>query len=264
MPKTIPLEVDKYLNKLKKYNLQIFYEPPNENLYDFQGSFKMFVNRKLGLEGPKTALEEKNVLLRGSILRNTDYVFGVVIYTGHDTKIMKNSVTARVKWSKLESQLNLYLQITFFFLLVFCTIGSTLNIVWIKRNEEKTLYMDLPSKLTINFFTRLGNWLLMFANVIPISLMVSLESVKFMQAKIIANDPKMITKETGIKCEVQSSNLNEELGQIDFIFSDKTGTLTCNQMNFKKLVIGNKGYGFYEEPEEMHLFGKMGLFCEKL
>jgi P-type E1-E2 ATPase len=78
---------------------------------------------------------------------------------------------------------------------------------------------------------------------IPISLMVSLESVKFMQAKIIASDKDMETQDTNIKCEVQSSNLNEELGQIDFIFSDKTGTLTCNVMNFKKLVVGNTAYG---------------------
>ena len=260
LPKLIPGDIDKYLNKLKKHDLQVFYEPPNEHLYTFQGSLQMIVNRDLGLEGPKVPLEEKNVLLRGSFLRNTDFVFGLVLYTGHDTKIMKNSVAAKVKWSKLEQQLNLYLQLMFFFLILFCTVGSTFNILWIKRNTDRVPYMDIPSRLTITFFTRLGNWLLIFANIIPISLMVSLESVKFMQAKIIAKDPKMESAETKIKCEVQSSNLNEELGQIDFIFSDKTGTLTCNLMNFKKLVVGNRAYG---EPQENTEDSSFELFLRK-
>ena len=245
--KSIPFEVDKYLNKLKKRNLQVYFEAPNEHLYKFQGSLQLEFPGELESPVRTSPVEEQNVLLRGSILRNTDYVFGLILYTGHDTKIMKNSVPARVKRSKLEQQLNLYLQLIFVFLIVFCMTGSTFYILWIKQNLEKVKYMEIPSRLTSTFFTRLGNWLLIFANMIPISLMVSLESVKFMQAKIISSDPSLVTKASNIKCEVQSSNLNEELGQIDFIFSDKTGTLTCNQMNFKKLVIGNKPNGNFPE-----------------
>ena len=180
LPKNLPFLVDKYLNKLKKHNTQVFFEPPNENLYKFQGSIQLELNRELGLISDKSPIEENNILLRGSILRNTDYVFGLVLYTGHDTKIMMNSVPARVKRSKLEQQLNLYLQLIFLFLILFCMMGSTFNVLWIKRNADSALYMEFPSNLTINFFTRMGNWLLIFANMIPISLMVSLESVKFM------------------------------------------------------------------------------------
>ncbi len=69
-------------------------------------------------------------------------------------------------------------------------------------------------------------WLMCHRNFVPISLMVSLEMVKFMQGLIINKDKHMKSESTGISAHVNSSNLNEELGEISYIFSDKTGTLT--------------------------------------
>ncbi len=77
----------------------------------------------------------------------------------------------------------------------------------------------------------------------PISLIVTVESVKFIQAIIIEKDRSLYTEKIDAHCKVQSSNLNEELGQIEFIFSDKTGTLTRNEMVFKKLIVGRQVYG---------------------
>jgi phospholipid-transporting ATPase len=78
--------------------------------------------------------------------------------------------------------------------------------------------------------------------------MVSLEGVKFIQGILIGRDEGLKTGK--IYCEVQSSNLNEELGNIKYVFSDKTGTLTKNKMIFKKLLIGNVPYGDDEIKEE--------------
>jgi len=72
---------------------------------------------------------------------------------------------------------------------------------------------------------------------------VTLELVKFLQAMLISYDYMMYDTNQDMPAGVNSSNLNEELGQIEFIFSDKTGTLTCNIMEFKKFTAGPIAYG---------------------
>lgn len=127
-------------------------------------------------------------------------------------------------------------------LIFFCICGSIMNHIWHVINLPAHWYMFLTHKSFIkDFLIRLGNWIIIFGNVVPISLLVSLEGVKFIQAVIISRDKGLATD--GIYCEVQSSNLNEELGNIQYVFSDKTGTLTRNEMIFRKLLIGSTPYG---------------------
>ena len=80
-------------------------------------------------------------------------------------------------------------------------------------------------------------------NFVPISLIVTLEMVKFIQAYFINVDVDIYDEKRGIDTKVQSSNLNEELGMVHNIFSDKTGTLTQNIMEFKRFSAGNISYG---------------------
>jgi len=89
---------------------------------------------------------------------------------------------------------------------------------------------------------------------VPISLLVTLEMVKFFQGILIAKDPEMIHKESNTPTNVQSSNLNEELGQIEYVFSDKTGTLTQNYMEFRKLIAKGKPYGMDRSVEDISKF----------
>ena len=80
-------------------------------------------------------------------------------------------------------------------------------------------------------------------NFVPISLLVTLEMINFIQAFFISVDVTICDETRGIEASVQSSNLNEELGMVHYIFSDKTGTLTQNIMEFKRLSAGNYEYG---------------------
>jgi phospholipid-transporting ATPase len=105
-----------------------------------------------------------------------------------------------------------------------------------------------------------GTWILLFTNMVPISLLVTLEIVKFWQARFIGWDADMYSVEKDMPTKVQSSNLNEELGQIKYIFSDKTGTLTCNVMDFRKMSAGPISYGVSERID--HKILKSGQKCQ--
>ena len=83
--------------------------------------------------------------------------------------------------------------------------------------------------------------------------MVSLEIVKFWQALFMSSEYLMFDEEQDMAMRAQSSNLNEELGQIEYVFSDKTGTLTCNIMEFKKFSAGTTSYGTGQRPTEPQL-----------
>jgi len=87
------------------------------------------------------------------------------------------------------------------------------------------------------FFIRMGTWILMLTNFVPISLLVTVEMIKYFQAIFIEWDVEMVSREKGTSAIVQQSGLNEELGQISYVFSDKTGTLTCNKMVFRRMSI---------------------------
>ena len=79
---------------------------------------------------------------------------------------------------------------------------------------------------------------------------MTLEIVKFIQAQFINWDSTIYDEAKDMATKAQSSNLNEELGQVEYIFSDKTGTLTQNIMEFKKMCIGTSSYGTNEDKRE--------------
>jgi phospholipid-transporting ATPase len=179
-------------------------------------------------------LSADQVLLKGSILRNTGTVHGVACYTGHQTKVMKNSLKARVKKSKVELQTNYYIIIIVMIQLLVCISSALFNAMFSAKDKDTKTYLYYDYMLS--FWATLGlsffQWFILLQNFVSISLLVTLEMVKLFQAEFIESDWRMYDIEKDMEAKVNSSNLNEELGMVNYIFSDKTGTLTQNIMEF--------------------------------
>ncbi|GJW69636.1 probable phospholipid-transporting ATPase 4 [Tanacetum coccineum] len=196
--------------KFDKFRATVRCEDPNSSLYTF------VANLEFG-DDESYSLSPSQILLRDSKLRNTDYVYGVAIFTGRDTKVVRNSMKSPSKRSRIERKMDHVIYVLFFMLLL---ISLILRLV---------LYLLRA--------------LILYGYLIPISLYVSIEVVKFLQAMLINNDQHLFDDMSGKSVEARTSNLNEELGQVEMILTDKTGTLTCNQMEFRKCSIEGISYG---------------------
>ncbi|KAL0484641.1 phospholipid-transporting ATPase, partial [Acrasis kona] len=215
-------------------------EQPNGRLYSFEGSIS--IDNK-----SRSPLDVDNLLLRGSSLRNTDWIIGVVVFTGHETKLMKNTNKTPHKASQVEKMTNKLIFIILAFQIVLCLCCMIGAVVFAQKNAKSMWYYPSPDPSTKDLallgFTSFWTYLILFNNLIPISLYVSLECARFIQGYVISQDLRMYHQESDSTAVVRTSSLNEELGQVQFIFSDKTGTLTCNRMEFLKFAVQNIPYG---------------------
>ncbi|XP_043724022.1 probable phospholipid-transporting ATPase 8 isoform X2 [Telopea speciosissima] len=235
---------DEYFRKFKAV---VKCEDPNEHLYSFIGS--------LYYDGKQYSLSPQQILLRDSKLRNTEYIYGVVIFTGHDTKVMQNATDPPSKRSKVERKMDKIIYFLFGVLVLISSVGSvffgvqTKNDIsggrykrWYLRPDSTTVFFD-PRRASFAAFFHFLTGLMLYGYLIPISLYVSIEIVKVLQTIFINQDQDMYYEETDRPARARTSNLNEELGQVDTILSDKTGTLTCNSMEFVKCSIAGIAYG---------------------
>ncbi|XP_070196933.1 phospholipid-transporting ATPase VA-like isoform X2 [Littorina saxatilis] len=228
----------------RQFPYTVMADQPNTSIYDFKG----YVIK--GQE--KIPLNSSNLLLRGCIIKNTDFIEGFVLYAGHETKAMLNNRGPRYKRSQLERRVNrdvIWCVILLLFLCFFCAIGSG---IWLAD------YNDLTDNTNLVPFIPFGDldqysplfqgfivfwtYIIIFQSVIPLPLYVSLELVKLGQVYFITHDVELYDEESDKRMECRALNITEDLGQIEYIFSDKTGTLTENKMEFKSCTVGGVDY----------------------
>ncbi|KAG8221375.1 Ca-transporting ATPase [Butyriboletus roseoflavus] len=228
-------------------------EQPNNSLYTYEGTLELLSDAGVPRQIP---LGPDQMLLRGAQLRNTPWIYGIVVFTGHETKLMRNATAAPIKRTAVEKQVNVHIIFLFLFLLalsVGSTIGASIN-TWFLSSSQ--WYLSEPSTFSGKarmFAEDILTFIILYNNLIPISLIVTMEVVKFQQAALINSDLDMYYAHTDTPALCRTSSLVEELGQIEFIFSDKTGTLTRNEMEFKCASIG--GVVYAEEVDESRKAG---------
>ncbi|XP_017932820.1 phospholipid-transporting ATPase FetA [Manacus vitellinus] len=236
---TVTAELGEDLQKLTEFNGEVRCEAPNNKLDKFTGT--------LTLQGEKYALDNEKMLLRGCTIRNTEWCFGLVIYAGPDTKLMQNSGKTTFKRTSIDRLMNVLVMVIFAFLGLMCLILAIGNGIW---EHDKGYYFQvyLPWAEGVNSasysgFLMFWSYVIILNTVVPISLYVSVEIIRLGNSFYIDWDRKMYYPLNDTPAQARTTTLNEELGQIKYIFSDKTGTLTQNIMCFNKCSINGKSYG---------------------
>ncbi|KAK6904232.1 hypothetical protein I203_107748 [Kwoniella mangroviensis CBS 8507] len=230
-------------------HLRIDLDAPEVNMFRLNGAAVNLEEVDEEGQHPIHPVTLETTLLRGCVLKNTAWVIGIVIFTGADTKIIQNAGRTPSKRSKVERQMNPQVLLNLFILALIamvCAIVDHHNEVrWNNEQSYWMLYADTPGdNPNINGLVTFANAFITFQNIVPISLYISIEAVRTIQAAYIYWDRNIKYIKNGVvtRTTARSWNLSDDLGQIQYVFSDKTGTLTQNAMIFRQCSIGGRIY----------------------
>lgn len=207
------------LRELSVYRARIFAEAPGKDIYSFTGKFQPKDPEDNDYDGDDEAepITVENMLWSSTVVA-TGQIVGVVVYTGKETRTALNRTAPKSKRGKTEEEINTLSKILF-------AILAGLSILMVAAQGFSGLWYV--------YFIR---FMILFSAIIPISMRVNLDMAKLFYAYVINKDDEIPG------AIVRNSNIPEELGRVNFLFTDKTGTLTQNEMNFKKLHCGSVFY----------------------
>ncbi|XP_026572468.1 phospholipid-transporting ATPase IG isoform X1 [Pseudonaja textilis] len=220
-------------------------EQPQPDLYRFVGRINIYSDEPEPLARP---LGPENLLLKGAKLKTTPKIYGVAVYTGMETKMALNYQGKTQKRSAVEKSINIFLLFYLCLLVSKAIICTTLKYIWqsVPYHDEpwynpKTQREREAFKL-LKMFTDFLSFMVLFNFIIPVSMYVTVEMQKFLGSFFITWDKEMYDENIQEGALVNTSDLNEELGQVEYVFSDKTGTLTENTMEFIECSIDGYRY----------------------
>lgn len=199
-------------------------------------------------------LTADHLLLRGSRIKNTEWAIGCAVFTGQNTKLALNSQVVRTKTSSSENFINNFLIFFVVVMIGLVTYCYCMERFYKTKAASHDVYLGKSKMLDVipTFMQEYLSFLILFNYLIPISLYVTIELHKFLGSLFLEWDLDLYDATMNQQCLVNTSNLNEELGQIKILFSDKTGTLTKNEMILQQCSINGKrykihNYGLQEE-----------------
>ncbi|KAM6958530.1 phospholipid-transporting ATPase IH isoform 2-T2 [Tautogolabrus adspersus] len=219
-------------------------EQPQPDLYKFVGRINIYMDN----EPVARPLGSENLLLRGATLKNTAYIYAVAIYTGMETKMALNYQSKSQKRSAVEKSMNAYLVVYLCILIGKSIINTIMKYAWqADTNRDEPWYnhrteSERQRHIVIRAFTDFLAFMVLFNYIIPVSMYVTVEMQKFLGSYFIMWDDEMFDEELGERAVVNTSDLNEELGQVEYVFTDKTGTLTENNMEFIECCVDGHVY----------------------
>lgn len=226
--------------KITTTSYHIYVDHPNQNIYKVDGYIISESNQK-----DKIFFNINNILLRGGTLKNADFVYCVVIYTGPDSKIMQNIESQNYKQSHIQKLVNsivIFVILLTFLICIGGAIAGSYKQIWLKDHFAHFMFSDkefTENKNVKDGFKYFGTYFLIFNNIIPICLMIALEVVKGAQIFFASLDHNLYSDKDD-KMKFLSFRIHEDLGNVKYIFCDKTGTLTKNEMRFKACsIFGN-------------------------
>ncbi|XP_026991774.1 phospholipid-transporting ATPase 11C isoform X8 [Tachysurus fulvidraco] len=232
-------------------------EQPQPDLYKFVGRMHIY---KPDQESPVRSLGPENLLLKGATLKNTKKIYGVAVYTGMETKMALNYQGKSQKRSAVEKSINAFLLVYLSILISKAVVCTTLKHIWQNREgSDRAWYNQETQKerntnLYLKMFTDFLSFMVLFNFIIPVSMYVTVEMQKFLGSFFITWDKDFFDPEIQEGALVNTSDLNEELGQVEYIFTDKTGTLTQNNMEFIECCIDGFQYKNTESWSEVDGF----------
>ncbi|XP_018422563.1 PREDICTED: probable phospholipid-transporting ATPase IF isoform X1 [Nanorana parkeri] len=219
-------------------------QQPEADLYRFLGR----MNIQQHSEDIVRPLGQENLLLRGARLKNTKEIFGVAVYTGMEAKMALNYKCKSQKRSAVEKSMNSFLLVYLIILLFEAILSTILKYAWQAEDKwdepwynQKTEH-DRNSSKILKFISDFLAFLVLYNFIIPISLYVTVEMQKFLGSFFIGWDLDLYHEESNQRAQVNTSDLNEELGQVEYVFTDKTGTLTENEMQFRECSVNGIKY----------------------
>lgn len=247
----------KHAGDFYRASFEVETEAPNKDLYRFRGvvRYTSYASEEDTVgESRAEAVGADNVLLRGCVLRNVSWVLCCVVATGPETKIMLNSGETPAKRTKMAKALNGIVYLNFALLFVMCFVAGLINGLFYRRTGTSRQFFEYrpyagwapAANGAVDFFVNL----ILYQTLVPISLYITIEIIKAFQAFFIYADVMMYYQEKDMPCTPKTWTISDDLGQIEYVFSDKTGTLTQNVMVFRgESIDGVKGI-FHQQKVE--------------